>query len=123
MADSAAAHVPTRSGRVAFESEVVQQPATDAAPAMGGSDISVTDEHDVLDILQTHHPDQMAILLETPEPDPMFDLMPQLRARHVGGLEPVIGDDSLVGLRRVVDHLEDLIEILIGAWPDHVSHR
>ena len=70
MADSAAAHVPTRSGRVAFESEVVQQPATDAAPAMGGSDISVTDEHDVLDILQTHLPDQMAILLETPEPDP-----------------------------------------------------
>jgi hypothetical protein len=30
---------------------------------------------------------------------------------------------SLVRLCRVVDHLEDHLKILIGAWPDHVTHR
>jgi hypothetical protein len=45
--------------------EVVQQPATDAAPAMCGSDIGVTDQRHVLDILQTHHADQPAVLFET----------------------------------------------------------
>jgi hypothetical protein len=71
--------------------EVVQQPATDAAPAVGGSDIGVTDERYVLHILQTHDPEQLTVLLETPEPDPMLDLMLQLLARHVRVLEPVVG--------------------------------
>ena len=68
-------------------------------------------------------PSTLAVLLTAPEPDPMLDLTPQLLARHVGVLEPVTGDDPLVGLRRVVDHLEEVLEILIAAWPDHVSHR
>jgi hypothetical protein len=93
----------------------VQQPATDAVPAVGGSDIGVTDERHVLDILQTHDPEQLTVLLETPEPDPAFDLMLQLLARHVGVLEPVTGNGPLVGLRCVVDYLEDRLEILIGA--------
>ena len=41
-------------------------------------DIGVTDERHVLDILQTHHAEQLSFLFETPEPDPMLDLMPQL---------------------------------------------
>ena len=45
-----------------------------------GSDIGVTDQRHVLDVLQTHHAKQLAILLETPEPDPVLDLMPQLLA-------------------------------------------
>jgi hypothetical protein len=40
----------------------------------------------------------------------MLDLTPQLLARHAGVLETVTGDDSQVGLRRVVDHLEDVLE-------------
>ena len=83
----------------------------------------MADQRDVLNVLQTHHAEQLAVLLETPEPDPMLDLILQLLAWHVRVLEPVIGDHPLVCLSRVVDHLEYLIEILIGAWLDHVRHR
>jgi hypothetical protein len=52
----------------------------------------------------------------------MLNLMLQLLARHIGVLVTVGRDNPLVGLRRVVDHLEDPLEIMIGAWPDDVSH-
>ena len=104
-------------------SKVLQQPAADAAPAVCGPDISVADQRDVLDVLQTHHGKQPSILLQAPEPDPMLDLIRQLLGRHVGVLVAVMGDDPFVGVRRVVDHLEDRVKIVIGAWPDDVRHR
>ena len=69
-----------------FGSEVLQQPATDAAPAVCGSDIGVADQRDILDVLQTHHAKQLSILLEAPEPDPLLDLAVQLLGRHIGVL-------------------------------------
>ena len=79
----------------------------------------MTDEGDILNLLQAHHANQSTAVLIPPEHHAVVDLVLQLFGRHVR-LGPAIGrDDALVGLRAIVDDGPHQLEVARVTAADH----
>ena len=92
----------------------------DAGSLVARQNISMADQGHVLDILDPHYADKpSAIDLATQKADTGGDLVAKFGFRHVGLMPAIRRDDAAIGLRRVVDDLEDGGNVGFGAVSEH----
>lgn len=81
---AALAQVPTRRGPVGLLLKMNEQLSSYALA--GGADVGVSDEDDVLDVLDAHDSGQGAVVFLVPEDATVLDLTPGILLGHVEGL-------------------------------------
>src|SRR5713226_6392910 len=101
--------------------EALEQQPTDTVVPLRGLHVGVADELHLAAVLDPHHAYQLAALLVPPETDALADFLLQVVHRHVRLVPPIGGDDSLVGLRRIVDDPVQGRKVLLVAGADHRS--
>src|SRR5690348_5842444 len=83
------------------------------------ANVSVANESDVPHILNAHHTQQFAILLNAPERDAVVDFMAQFRGGHIGLLAAILGNGAFVSARSVVDNFANRLEVALFTLAKH----
>ena len=96
-----------------------QQPTAYTLIPLDRTDVGVSDEGYVLDLLNAHDTCQLAILVMSRENYPFLHLTPKLHIRHVGLLPAVLWYGPLVGLGSIVDDRVDCLEIASVTGTNH----
>lgn len=99
--------------------EEAKESCADAVVSERRPDVGVSDEGDVAPVLDAHDAGENGVILAAIEKDAVVDLAGDLRAGHVGLVPAVVGYDAFVGPGRIVDDVEDGVEIPIGADAYH----
>lgn len=74
---------------------------------------ALPDEGHVVAVPDAREAGERAVFLVSVKDDAIPDLVLQLQASHVGIVPAVVRYDALVGLRPVVDDVEDSVEVVV----------
>src|SRR5574341_681220 len=86
---------------------------------VGAPRVGVANESDIVDVLKSHHGNEVFPILNTPKTHTLLNLMPQRLAGHVRLTPAIRGDDAPVGFGGVVDDLVDGVEVTGLTRADH----
>jgi hypothetical protein len=81
----------------------------------------MSDEGDILDLLEAHHSHQEPVFFAPPESDPFSNFVPEFFPGHVRFLPAVLGNHPSVGPGGIVDDFVYGLEFIGGAPADHVA--
>src|SRR5689334_19056885 len=95
--------------------QMAKESPANAAPLATRQDVSVTNEIDIANRLNTHHAYKAAVFFIAPEHHAGLDLAVELVRRHVGFVPPIGWDHATIGLGSRVDDREDGRAIVITA--------
>jgi len=96
-----------------------QQLRTDPALLAACANISVPNKGHVLHLLNAHYSHQRPALLVPPKNNALIDLMLQFFPGHVQFRPAILGDNTPVSSRAVVDNRPDQLKIALVTLPDH----
>jgi hypothetical protein len=82
--------------------------------------VGMADERNVTFVLDSHDPEKLPMVLQTPENNTIFDFVPKFFNGHVWLMPAIIGYDSFISLSSVIDDPEYRIEIGICTLSYHI---
>ena len=77
------------------------------------------DERHVADILNAHYPGQFFVLFISPKYDAIVDFMFEFISGHVGVFQTILGDNTYVCVRSLIDNGINSLKIAIVTKSNH----